>query len=599
MSNEEIIKPVAVPDETQPAAEVASADAVQEAPVAEPTIGNGSAEVQNSTESSEQGDDQTEAPFDPSTYVEPPLEDNVEESVFVARPNQYKKGTIEWIREEHAIVSEHLEHVQEDFEKFSRILKLDHAMVHSAKVMVEESSAELTDLLNAQESLNDWIAERQNTYAWQLLDALNKQRTRIEEFEAEVKAWCDKPTEELYKVSLKHNKRFKRKLKLGLGGIIAAFSLGTIVNLILSALGLHLFASVIAFIATVLGIGNPFASVPIVIGGLSIVTWITALTTYFRDYLKFRRQLEEQVTEARFYLRAVKELSSQKSKISALHGQVQDYLVFMAEVLHKPWHVDEKWLNYQTSTINPEKLPASFQVAVPVESVVYRDVTKRAIEEFTSTNWRTRQFETLLAEYEKLYAMSASSLEPRINTDASIREKMRIDLEDSKILTSVGDNFVHELAKHLQKNTLPTELGFHVESIKPDSLAGLDLSTSILQDDEEKLNWHDFVTSILGQASGWSNLAYSIRGLEDKLPGSSSIRSFALIPERLSVDVQNPVEPVAVKKDDNSGVEVVVRVDVSSWIDPEKVKILNAPAAISATSALVINNDRPDVEIRG
>jgi hypothetical protein len=149
-------------------------------------------EVDDTGETEEESSD-----FDPAAYDEPALEDNVEESVFVARVNKYKKGSIEWIREEHEIVTEHLSHVQEDFDKFTRILKLENATVRSNKYMLKQKSEELKDLLDAQESLNSWIAERQNTYAWQLLDALNKQRIRIVEFEAEVQAWCDKPTEEL------------------------------------------------------------------------------------------------------------------------------------------------------------------------------------------------------------------------------------------------------------------------------------------------------------------------------------------------------------------------------------------------------------------
>jgi len=555
-------------------------------------------EVESNT-SDEVNNEGTET-FNPAKYVEPPLEDNVVESVFAARFNKYKKGSIEWIREEHEIVSEHLGHVEEDFDKFSRILKLDIAIVRSAKVVLKERTAELTDLLDAQESLNNWIAERQNTYAWQLLDALNEQRNRIAEFETEVQAWCDKSTEELYKASLEHHKRFKRKLKWGFGGILLALSIGTIVNLILDALGLHWIFKILGVIAPLIGLSNPFACVPVIIAGLSVVTWISALATNFRSYLKFRKQLKEQVFEARFYLRAMKELSLQKNKIALLHGQVQDFLVFMAEILHKPWVVDEKWLSYETSSIDPEKLPASFVVAKPLESGVFNDVTKRAVEELCSSNWRTRQFETLVSEYETLYLMSPNSLEPRINTDPAIRQKLKTDMESSKILNIVGDSFVLQLAEHLQKNVLPKELGFYVGSIKPDPLSKIDLSRGIFSDGDQELNWHSFVTAILGQASGWSNLAYSVSGLEEKLYSSSSMRSFALIPDRLKQDVVTPVEAISVKKEDDSGVEVVIRVDVSNWLDPEKVALLKDRVALKEENIRAIPEiDRPDVAIRG
>ncbi len=538
--------------------------------------------------------------FDPSTYVEPPLEDNAIESIFVARTNTFKKGTIEWIREEHSIVTEHLSHVQEDFDKFTRILKLDNALVHSGKVMLEDRTHELTDLLEAQESLSSWIGERQSTYAWQLLDALHAQRQKIIDFEADVKTWCERPVKDLYETSLKHQKRFKRKLKFGLGGIILALTIGIITNLILNFFHIHWIFRILAFIATLLGIGNPLASVPVILGGLSIVTWITALTSHFRSYIKFRRQLEQQVAEARFNLRAVKEIGRQKAKVAALHAQVQDYLVFMAEVLHKPWVIDEKWLNYETTTIDPTKLPASLVVAKPLETGIYREVTKKVIEEFAATNWRTRQFEILMAEAEKRYLMGANTLEARVNSDAAIREKIKTDIESTELLDLVGTAVVGELAKRLRDTFLPNELGFHVGSIKPDTLGSLNLSSNIFGESNEEANWHTFVTSILGQASGWSNLAFSVSGLESRLSGSDSMKSFALIPDRLRQDVLSPVEAVPLKKDDNSGIEVVVRVDVTSWLDPEKVNLLNPePSTLFVPVQAISDTHRPDVVVRG
>ena len=466
--------------------------------------------------------------------------------------------------------------------------------------MLAERTEELTALLGAQESLSSWIGERQNTYAWQLLEALHAQRQKVLDFESGVKSWCENPVDDLYETSIKHQKRFKRRLKIGFGGIILALTIGTITNFVLDYFHIHWIFKILAFVATLLGIGNPFASVPVIIGGLSVFTWLAALTSHFRSYVKFRRQLEKQVAEARYYLRAVKEIGSQKAKIASLHAQVQDYLEFMAEVLQKPWVINEKWLDYETTAIDSSKLPTSLVIAKPLESGIYQEVTKKVIEEFTSTNWRSRQFEILVREAEKLYLVGANTLEPRINSDSAIREKMKTDLESTELLDSVGSALVEDLANQLRNKFLPNQLGFHVGSVKPDALGSLDLSSSVFGSSEEDANWHTFVTSILGQASGWSNLAFSVSGLESRLAGSDSMKSFALIPERLREDVLAPIEAVPLRKNENSGVEVVVRVDVTSWLDPEKVNLLiNEPESKTAITTASPELHRPDVVVRG
>jgi hypothetical protein len=49
------------------------------------------------------------------------------------------------------------------------------------------------------------------------------------------------------------------------------------------------------------------------------------------------------------------------------------------------------------------------------------------------------------------------------------------------------------------------------------------------------------------------------------------IISYALIPDRLSRNIPDEIKTHVVEKDDKSGVEVIVRVDVSTWIDGDKV----------------------------
>ena len=76
----------------------------------------------------------------------------------------------------------------------------------------------------------------------------------------------------------------------------------------------------------------------------------------------------------------------------------------------------------------------------------------------------------------------------------------------------------------------------------------------------------------MGPVGSWQQINFSSSGQLENLFDRKKIVSYALIPERLDRSIIEEIKPHVVEKDDKSGVEVIVRVDVSNWIDGDKIK---------------------------
>lgn len=488
-----------------------------------------------------------------------------------AYENKHHKGTLPWIQTEHEASLKLLNEIEEEFDRNRNVLKIAIAMSRSARILKDEKLAELWKYQETRDSLASWIAARQGTYAWTLLEALGKERDKLEEFESSVRDWAESTTTEIVEQSRKNKKRFIRRIGFGFAGVFLALGLGTLINFFLGWLGITWIVTLLAFI----GFTNPFVWVPNFLIGGSILTWLASLFSYFQSYLKWRKMVDRHVAEARYYVGAVKSLQSEKGRITSLHGQMEDYLKLLSEILHKPWEISDSWINWSTPQLDTTSLPTSLVVAKPLETGEYEAVRKHSLESFAAGDWHSEQIRVLFAEYEKAQKMSAGSMEDRFDKDGRLRERLLEDFEGSQILTKVGDEFVQALAKKLQSDDLPQATQFHVASLKPDVLEQLDLSKSMFDDGQTEKNWTTFVAEILGKATAWSPLAYSTAGLFDRLEKRSEVTSYALIPDRIKTVLDSSVKPVIMDGTSGSGVEVVVRVDVSQWLEPEKVAILD------------------------
>ena len=505
--------------------------------------------------------------IDEDLAVDKDFEEEIVLNPFERRKNRFKKGTVKWIKEENQIVSENIDFLEKEFGKLKNVLKVGIATYKSAKETNQEKEEHLEQFLSAQESLNEWISERKGTYAWQLLAALSKEQEKLAAFEADISKWVETKTQSLYEEARDNKKKFLRKFRFSFGGLLFSLLFGFLVNLALQAMGLGWIPMVLNF----LGITNPISIISQVIGFGAVFSWFFAFVFYFRDYSRWRKRLNREIAEARFYLKAVSELSTEKGRLRFLHQEMHEYLGLMAKLLHNPWFVSEEWIDYEGTRLDATKLPKSMDVAVPREVGAFNDVKTRALEHFISGNWRTQQVSILFEEYEKSNAMRTSSISSRIDEDGRLRRKLRSEIASDQYLKRVGDRLIESLTEYVQSKVLPEETGFSVDSIKPDELAGLKMKASIFDSSDDLVKWEDFISEVLGKVGSWQQINFSSSGQLDNLFDRRSITSYALIPERLDRKIDEEIKKHVVDKDDKAGVEVIVRVDVSNWIDGDKI----------------------------
>jgi hypothetical protein len=505
--------------------------------------------------------------IDEDLAVDKDFEEEIVLNLFERRKNRFKKGTVKWIKEENQIVSENIDFLEKEFGKLKNVLKVGIATYKSAKETNQDKEEHLEQFLSAQESLNEWISERKGTYAWQLLAALSKEQEKLAAFEADISKWVETKTQSLYEEARDNKKKFLRKFRFSFGGLLFSLVFGFLVNLALQAMGLGWIPMVLNF----LGITNPISIISQVIGFGAVFSWFFAFVFYFRDYSRWRKRLNREIAEARFYLKAVSELSTEKGRLRFLHQEMHEYLGLMAKILHNPWFVSEEWIDYEGTRLDATKLPKSMDVAVPREVGAFNDVKTRALEHFISGNWRTDQVSILFEEYEKSNAMRTSSISSRIDEDGRLRRKLRSEIASDQYLKRVGDRLIENLTEYVQSKVLPEETGFSVDSIKPDELAGLKMKASIFDSSDDLVKWEDFISEVLGKAGSWQQINFSSSGQLDNLFDRRSITSYALIPERLDRKIDEEIKKHVVDKDDKAGVEVIVRVDVSNWIDGDKI----------------------------
>jgi hypothetical protein len=193
------------------------------------------------------------------------------------------------------------------------------------------------------------------------------------------------------------------------------------------------------------------------------------------------------------------------------------------------------------------------------------------MEYFIAQNWRDTQVSLMFDEYEKRNAMRSTSIVERIDQDSRLRKKLASEISAEEILRSVGDKLIQNLTEYVQREVLPNETRFNVDSIKPDDLAGLKMKSSLFDSAADLTTWQDFVAEILGPVGSWQQINFSSSGQLENLFDRKKIISYALVPDRLSSGIIDEIKPHVVEKDDKSGVEVIVRVDVSTWIDGEKI----------------------------
>jgi hypothetical protein len=135
----------------------------------------------------------------------------------------------------------------------------------------------------------------------------------------------------------------------------------------------------------------------------------------------------------------------------------------------------------------------------------------------------------------------------------------------------IGSELLEKFTAATQEKIIPT-VQPEVVSLKPDPLANLDLSGTLLPEESEfKSKWEEKLSEIAGHAAPWSSGTFSIAGASAKK--HETLESVFLASERVHALAADEVEAHAEVRPGSRPFEVAIRVDLSQWCKPFEVAI--------------------------
>jgi hypothetical protein len=267
-----------------------------------------------------------------------------------------------------------------------------------------------------------------------------------------------------------------------------------------------------------------------------------------------------------------------RERIDSLHPQVPQLLEILSLGLHNPWKINEEALLFSGSIPDASKLPASVEIAVPKISKsnpIYEELVYRTMNEIQIPGWRSEAFFRVIQKLADSVGFGDSGMALReLDEDQrrSGKRQLLLDIANKEeAFEIIGDELVEALTATMQEKVLPTVKPV-VASLKPNLLANLELSGSLLKDDSQEISrWELKLSEIAGQAAPWSTETFSIMGASNKK--HETLESVFLASDRVQGMAEKGIEAHDGIHPGSRPFEVAIRVDFSQWCKPNEVAI--------------------------
>jgi hypothetical protein len=246
--------------------------------------------------------------------------------------------------------------------------------------------------------------------------------------------------------------------------------------------------------------------------------------------------------------------------------------------LHNPWKVNEEALLFSGSIPDASKMPASVEIAIPTiskSSPVYEELVYKTMNQIQIPGWRSEAFSRVIQKLANSLGFGHNGMALRELDEDQRRSGKRLLLlniaSEQEVFELIGDDLVESFTAITQEKILPTVQPL-VATLKPNPLADLALSGSLLKDDSEEVSqWEVKLAEIAGHAAPWSSETFSSAGAANKK--HESLESVFLASDRVQGLAANGIEAHADVRPGSRPFEVAIRVDLSQWCKPNEVAI--------------------------
>lgn len=457
--------------------------------------------------------------------------------------------------------------------------------VDSTDDALEKAQDKHDRVLAVQEEFVDWIDKRRASYAWKLVERLRGYREKLNSDEASIRAFAAEKTELEFGFAEKTRKWFMKRFMLN-------FTISWITIIILYIL--HLYADSIAawvtqqvtnaalqkFLQLLIQnlIGPGFWNVLGYIFGLSLAHFIGLLFSYSRRNSEYSQHVAEESARTLAMDNGIHDVREARERIDSLHPQVPQILELLSLGLHNPWKVNEEALLFSGSIPDASKMPASVEIAIPTiskSSPIYEELVYKTMNQIQIPGWRSEAFSRVIQKLASSLGFGHNGMALRELDEDQRRSGKRLLLlniaSEQEVFELIGDDLVESFTSITQEKILPTVQPL-VATLKPNPLAELALSGSLLKDDSEEVSqWEVKLAEIAGHAAPWSSETFSSAGAANKK--HQNLESIFLASDRVQGLAANGIEAHADVRPGSRPFEVAIRVDLSQWCKPSEVAI--------------------------
>jgi hypothetical protein len=457
--------------------------------------------------------------------------------------------------------------------------------VDSTDDALEKAQDKHDRVLAVQEEFVDWIDKRRASYAWKLVERLRGYREKLNSDEASIRAFAAEKTELEFGFAEKTRKWFMKRFMLNFTiswvTIIILYllhrSAGSISSWVTGNVGNAGWQKFLQLLIENL-IGPGFWNVLGYIFGLSLAHFIGLLFAYSRRNSEYSQHVAEESARTLAMDNGIHDVREARERIDSLHPQVPQILELLSLGLHNPWKVNEEALLFSGSIPDASKMPASVEIAIPTiskSSPVYEELVYKTMNQIQIPGWRSEAFSRVIQKLANSLGFGHNGMALRELDEDQRRSGKRLLLlniaSEREVFELIGDDLVESFTAITQEKILPTVQPL-VATLKPNPLADLALSGSLLKDDSEEVSqWEVKLAEIAGHAAPWSSETFSSAGAANKK--HESLESVFLASDRVQGLAANGIEAHADVRPGSRPFEVAIRVDLSQWCKPNEVAI--------------------------
>jgi len=457
--------------------------------------------------------------------------------------------------------------------------------VDSTDDALEKAQDKHDRVLAVQEEFVDWIDKRRASYAWKLVERLRGYREKLNSDEASIRAFAAEKTELEFGFAEKTRKWFMKRFMLNFTiswvTIIILYllhrSAGSISSWVTGNVGNAGWQKFLQLLIENL-IGPGFWNVLGYIFGLSLAHFIGLLFAYSRRNSEYSQHVAEESARTLAMDNGIHDVREARERIDSLHPQVPQILELLSLGLHNPWKVNEEALLFSGSIPDASKMPASVEIAIPTiskSSPVYEELVYKTMNQIQIPGWRSEAFSRVIQKLANSLGFGHNGMALRELDEDQRRSGKRLLLlniaSEQVVFELIGDDLVESFTAITQEKILPTVQPL-VATLKPNPLADLALSGSLLKDDSEEVSqWEVKLAEIAGHAAPWSSETFSSAGAANKK--HESLESVFLASDRVQGLAANGIEAHADVRPGSRPFEVAIRVDLSQWCKPNEVAI--------------------------